>query len=90
MVHHIALSLVGAAALALMQSTTVFAQTKPSDAVRPSIAARPASKPPARVLGSCRAVTVCRDARPLGDFGPPRRTCQKNTICDSNRAPPIR
>lgn len=90
MLRHTALALFGAAALVSTQWTSVFAQDKPPGTVRPSVTERPAAKPAVGVLGSCRAVTVCRDARPLGDFGPPRRTCQKNTICDSNRASSIR
>lgn len=89
MVRHIAITIFSAA-LVLMQWSCVFAQEKPSGNVRPSRTERPAAKPAAGVLGSCRAVTVCHDARPLGDLGPPRQICQKNTICDSNRGSPVR
>ena len=89
MVRHTAITIFSAA-LVLMQWTCVFAQDKPPGNARPSRAERPAAKPAAGVLGSCRAVTVCHDARPLGDFGPPRQTCQKNTICDSSRGSSIR
>ena len=90
MVCQTAFALFGAVVFAMTQSASVFAQNKPPGAVRPGAAERPAAKPAAGVMGSCRLVTVCHDARPLGDFGPPRQTCKKNTICDSFRAPSIR
>jgi hypothetical protein len=44
---------------------------------------------PSGVKGTCRPTRVCHDARPLGDYGPPKMICQIKTICDGDAAQPI-
>jgi hypothetical protein len=78
-------ALIGAIASAALCSPAL-AQDAPLRTSQDSGPVRPTATPPAPVKGSCRAERVCRDARPLGDFGPPRQVCQLNTICDGLRA----
>lgn len=44
---------------------------------------------PSGVKTACRPTRVCHDARPLGDFGPPKILCQLKTVCDGDAPTPL-
>ena len=77
-------------AAALVVGAPSFAQERTPGAPRGGNPPGPPRPPVVPQQGSCKAVKVCRDARPLGDYGPPRIVCQMNTMCDGLKGRPPR
>lgn len=69
-----------------------FAQEKTGKALPKgglTMETRPILATPPGLKTACRPTRVCHDARPLGDFGPPKILCELKTVCDGDAPPPL-